>query len=213
MKKFLLLFLFLSAALSSSRAATINYSGFEAQFVTESGLSAYSQLQEGSYISLGTFNLSGGFAFNLIGTPAFDTWSEISAYYTEYGSTSIFDSEGFGVFTSEAGAVGIEGTPLFIVGFDNINPVLSTRLAIVGGSGGAWDAPSDDPLSGVLSVDIGGGDATVVYGVITDIDGYGGLGVGKDIALSAVPESNSFAYLAMAFFVYLMFSLARRRVF
>jgi hypothetical protein len=56
-----------------------------------------------------------------------------------------------------------------------------------------------------LSIDIGGENSTVLYGVLTDVDGYGGLGVGKDIALSTVPEPSSFAYLALAFAGLLVF--------
>jgi hypothetical protein len=180
------------------RAGTVEYSGFDGQFVIETSPESYAQLGEGSYVSLGSFDLSGDFSFNLIGTPEFDTWSEISSYYTEFGNTNIFLSDGYGVFASQALVAGIAGTPLYIVGFDATSPSGAVRMAVVGGESGAWNAPGDEPLNDYLAIDIGGAGSSVFFGTLTEVDGYGGLGAGKDISLSVIPEPTTLVLLVGA---------------
>lgn len=92
----LLVFLLVSPWIGFRRGF-VDYSGCDAQFVVEDGGGSHSQLEEESYISLGAFGLSGAFNFSLIGTPAFDTWGDISGFYTEYSSSTVFFNNGGGV--------------------------------------------------------------------------------------------------------------------
>lgn len=188
--KFLLLSLCAFSLSSLSRGGTIDYSGYDAQFVSGTGPSSYEQLSVGSYVSLGTFDLGGSFNFNLIGTPSFDSWASISPFYTEYGNTEIFSEDGFGVFFGNAITLGLEGVALYIVGFDTPDPLDSQKMAIVGGGSG-WVGPSDTPPGDATAIDIGVGAPTVFFGNLTDIQGYGGMGEGYDVSLSTVPEPST----------------------
>lgn len=181
---------------TDAKAGSIEYSGWESQFVLETSPNVYSQLLPGSYVSLGTFDTSGPFSFNLIGTPSFSTWENISPYYTEYGNTAVFLDGGFGVFTGEATVFGIEGVPLYIVGFDTSSPLTAQRMAIVGGGVG-WAGPSDVPPNDVVTLDIGFDSPTVVYGALTTVPGFGGAGSGFDVSLSTIPEPSSLSLIAM----------------
>lgn len=169
-------------------AGFVDYSGYDAQFVVEEGGGTYSQLEEGSYISLGTFDLSGAFNFSLIGTPAFATWGDISGFYTEYSSSTVFLDNGFGVFADNAAVAGVEGVPLYILSFSSNNPFFAQKMAIVGSQN--WMGPSDLPPSDFSTIDIGVGSPTVFFGDLTDNLGYGGIGVGFDISLSIIPEPH-----------------------
>lgn len=206
---FCLFSLCVNALTQTSRGGSVDYSGYDAQFISETSPGSYDQLETGSYISLGTFDLSGAFSFNLIGTPSFASWENISEFYTEYGSTDIFSESGFGVFFGNATTSGIEGVPLYIVGFDSTNPFLSQKMAIVGG-GADWVGPSDSPPNNSTTIDIGVGNPTVFFGALTDIQGYGGLGTGFDISLSVVPEPSTMSAVVMSIAIVTILVVSRR---
>ena len=192
---------------TASSSVVIGFTATEAQFEDSSGTA----LSNGSIVSVGYFNLSGAFSFAQIGTPAFDSYAEVSPYFTSYGSAST-ETLAYSAPYNRAGSIdtgngsgiapdGDAGKALYMWAFNSSSVATATEWAIVSNltttPGGKWIVPTT-PFS--TDIDLGGDVSTRVvnFGAVSSNTGSGGVGVYdiKTMAISAVPEPSSFLALA-----------------
>jgi hypothetical protein len=202
MKRFFLGSLLL-VGLNAGNSAVVEWSGLEAQFVSFGG----GALADGNVVFLGTFNTSGAFNFNLIGTSAFDSYAEVASFFTQYASTNIYTEEGVAgaFYSSSENLVFPSGLPMYIWAFNSSSASTASQWAIVGGTTTDWLTPAD-PIPGFRAIDIGV-DRVIHFGSDSGI--ASSLGGSTNVRLAAIPEPAS--AVALAGVAILGFAATRRR--
>ncbi len=186
-------FLVLFAGFSSLTAATINFDSVGSQWENSLG----TLLSDGSQVLVGNFDTSGAFDFSLIGTSAFDSYAEVSVYFTEYGSDVTETNFGTsGLQQGGSGTSGATGSAIFFWAFNGADLSAATEWAIVGNSDSAWFVPSD-PTPGSTDIDLGVATGTRVI-EFGSLSSNTGLGSEFNVQTSsfAVPEPSTYAALA-----------------
>lgn len=180
---------------------TVSWSGYDAQFMPSTGAS---NLANGSLVRMGTFDLSGPFDFNLIGTPGYSTFNEVDAFFAEL--SSLFTGE----YSGEQGtfqqleleldvATETPDTPLYIWAFNNSIASDATQWGIVGGNAAPtsqWSVP--DTFPGSHAFDIGDEFREIHFGSDSGIVSPLSRFDSTNVRLAAIPEPSTFLLIALA---------------
>ena len=132
-------------------AATINFDSTDS--IWENRLGA--PLSDGSQILIGNFDTTGAFDFNLIGTLAFDSYAEVSPFFTQYGADATETVSTFsGIQQGGSGISTDTGSQIYFWAFNDSILSNATEWAIVRNSDSSWLVPSD-PTPGSTSINLG----------------------------------------------------------
>lgn len=206
MKKLILALALTTSLTAASWSATLNFDSTASLWEDSSG----TLLVDGSLVRLGFFDTSGAFDFAFIGTAAFDTFAEVDAFFTEYGTSVTSSPVTAGFQLGGVGSSSDTGNQLFYWGFNAATGAAATEWAIVTNSNAAFFVPTD-PLPGSTSIDLGlaPGTRSVLFGSESTNLGFGGWALNIQTELVVVPEPSTYAMMALGLVVLLV---ARRRM-
>jgi hypothetical protein len=180
-------------AVALTQAATINFDSLGSQWEDSVG----TLLSDGNQVLVGNFDTTGAFDFGLIGTAAFDSYSEVNAFFTQYGAD--VTESGFGtsgVQQGGSGSSGATGSAIYFWTFNGSDLNSATEWAIVGNSASSWLVPAD-PVPGSTDIGLGAntGTRSIEFG---GLSANTGLGAEFNVQTEAfaVPEPSTYAALA-----------------
>ena len=187
------IYLFATCALS---AASINFDSTDSIWEDSFGF----PLSDGSQILIGNFNTTGGFNFDLIGTPSFDTYSEVLPFFTQYGSGVTKTVNTFsGIQQGDSGVSTDTGSQIYFWAFNDSDLPSATEWAIVGNSAPDWFVPSD-PTPGITSINLGVSTETRFIEFGTESSNLGPTGSELNVQTGLiVPEPSTYALIAGIF--------------
>lgn len=207
MRKHTFIFLFCLSCFHQAHSASIGFNSIASQWENNLGTS----LVDGNTVLIGNFDLSGSFDFSLIGTSSFDTFSEVSAFFTQYGSDTIetaFSTSGLQQGGSTGNILNETGNQIYFWAFNNSDTSQADQWAIVSNDSSNWFVPND-PTPGSTSIDLGDPEnRTIEFGNVSS-----NLGLGNEFNVQTalvIPEPSTYAFLAG--FLTFGYVFVRRRV-
>ena len=179
----------------SLTAASISFDSIGSQWEDSTG----NAFADGNQILIGNFDTSGAFNFGLIGTEAFDTYSEVLPFFTTYGSDLTETVAGV-LVGAQQGGVGTSndtGSQIFFWAFNDPDLSSATEWAIVRNTDSTWMVPAD-PVPGTTNIDLGANTPTriIEFGAESATVSLGGSLNVQSALVSAVPEPSTYALFA-----------------
>ncbi|MGK0456334.1 MAG: hypothetical protein ACJAUA_000632 [Zhongshania aliphaticivorans] len=178
---------------SSAFSASISFDSLGSQWEDGSG----SPLSDGNIVLIGNFDTSGVFDFSSIGTSEYDSYNEVSSFFTQYGlDTTETEFGASGVQQGGTGPSSDTGSAIYFWAFNSSDVSLATEWAIVSNTDLSWFVPSDSPIPGSTSIDIGGlaDTRSIEFGNLSS-----NLGIGDQLNIQTallVPEPSTYALFA-----------------